>query len=116
MTTLFQRVAAGTDLLGTNPTRFFEFGTAPALEQVPYATWQELQGTPLNVLEGAPSTDHIKAQIDIWASTAAEARTVAKAVRRCIDGHGLVTFYQHQWDELSGLYRTILHYQYAQEL
>ena len=113
---LFALVKAGTALLGTAPVRFFEFGTAPTLETVPYATWQELRGTPFNVIEGAPSTDFIKAQIDVWATTAAEARAVSRAVRRAIDAHGTITFFSNTWDETSRLYRTMLHFTYPQEI
>ena len=79
---LFALVKAGTTLLGTDPVRFFEFGTAPALEITPYATWQEIHGSPFNYIEGTPTTDHIKTQIDVWAPTASECRDVARAVRR----------------------------------
>jgi hypothetical protein len=113
---LFALVQAGASSLGTNPTRFFEFGTAPELEQLPYATWQELNGSPFNVLEGAPSADKIKAQIDVWAATAAECRAVTREVRRAIDSAGTVTFFQNTWDEPSRLYRAILHYSYTKEI
>ena len=55
--TIFRLVKAGTTRLGTDPVRFFEFGTAPALEALPYATWQELSGEPVNYLAGAPDSD-----------------------------------------------------------
>ena len=113
---LFALVKAGTTLLGTDPVRFFEFGTAPALEITPYATWQEIHGSPFNYIEGAPSTDHIKTQIDVWAPTASECRDVARAVRRAIDGQCTITFFQNSWDEESRHYRTTLHAYYAQEI
>lgn len=116
---LFSLIAADatcTSLLGTPFTRFFEFGTAPTLETVPYATWQEIQGTPFNVVEGAPSTDRVKVQIDVWATSASEARAVSRAVRRAIDTSGTITFYSNTWDEDSRLYRTILHYLFAKEI
>lgn len=113
---LIKADATCTGLLGTDPTRFFEFATAPNLETVPYATWQEIQGTPFNIFEGAPSTDMVKAQIDVWASSASEARTVSRAIRRAIDTHGAITFYSNTWDEDSRLYRTILHYLFAKEI
>ncbi|MBN8515282.1 DUF3168 domain-containing protein [Accumulibacter sp.] len=103
-------------LLGAGFTRFFEFGTAPTLETVPYATWQEIQGTPFNVVEGAPSTDMVKAQIDVWASAASEARAVSRAIRRAIDTSATITFYANTWDEGSRLYRTIMHCIYAKEI
>ena len=109
---LFALVKAGVPQLGTNPVRFFEFGTAPTLTTPPYATWQELLGTPLNFLEGNPSTDSVKVQIDAWAASAAECRALARSIRRALDQHGTFTFYQNAWDEESRLYRSILHYNY----
>ncbi|WP_291986384.1 DUF3168 domain-containing protein [Candidatus Accumulibacter sp. ACC007] len=105
-----------TALLGSPFTRFFEFGTAPTLEDVPYATWQEIQGTPFNVVEGAPSTDMVKAQIDVWASSASEAREVSRAIRRAIDMSSTITFYSNTWDEESNLYRTLLHCSFAKDI
>ena len=109
---LFALVKTGVPQLGTNPVRYFEFGTAPTLATPPYATWQELTGTPLNFLEGRPSTDSVKVQIDVWATTATECRTVARAIRRALDPHGTFSFYQNSWDEESRLCRSILHYNY----
>ena len=83
---------------------------------MPYATWQEIQGSPFNVVEGAPSTDLIKAQIDVWASTASEARAASRAIRRAIDTSGTVTFFSNGWDEDSRLYRSMLHYSFAKEI
>lgn len=113
---LFGLVKTGTTALGADPVRFFEFGTAPALEVLPYATWQEITGTPLNFMEGVPSTDQVTTQIDVWAPTAAECRTVSKAIRRALDAFGTFTFYQNTWDKESRLYRCILHYTYAKEI
>lgn len=119
MTTLFQLIAADptcTTLLGNAPVKFFEFATAPQLETVPYATWQELAATPFNLVEGVPGTDHVKYQIDTWAATAAEVRTITRAIRRAIDGVGVVTYVQNTWDEESRLYRSVIHYHKAQEV
>ena len=113
---LYALIKAGTTSLGTDPTRFFEFGTAPSLETVPYATWQQIQGTPFNYIAGSPSTDMVKVQIDIWASTAAECRTVSREVRRAIDSQAPITFFQNSWDEEARLYRCTLHTTYTQEI
>ncbi|CAI09243.1 DUF3168 domain-containing protein [Aromatoleum aromaticum] len=101
---------ACTALLGANPVRLFEFGTAPELQTLPYATYQELYVRPANVLEGAPSTDHVKYQIDLWSTTATEARALGKAIRRAIDSVGIVTFFQNTFDHEARLYRITLHY------
>lgn len=113
---LFQRVKNGTALLGTNPCRFFEFGTAPQLETLPYATWQVLAGEPFNYIEGQPTDDMIDAQIDVWAETAEECRTVARAVRRALDAYIQITHYVHGWDEESNLYRTVIRCSYLEAI
>lgn len=105
-----------TALLGANPTRFFEFGTAPELEALPYATHQELTGTPLNLMEGSPSTDHIKTQIDVWGRTASETRAVTRAIRKAIDPTCLVTYFQNTYDVESRLYRAIVHVTHLKEI
>ena len=116
---LFELVAANPDctaLLGSNPVKFFEFGTAPALEQPPYATWQILQGEPYNFLNGQPTNDMIEAQIDVWASTAAEARATARAIRRALDPFITITHFVTGFDPESGLYRCIVRCDYLTEV
>jgi len=113
---IFPLIKAATTLLGTDPVRFFEFGTAPKLEVIPYATWQELTISPFNTMEAPPSTDFIKIQIDVWGQTAEEARDVAHEVRRAIDQRGEITFGSNSWDEESNLYRSTLHFTYAKEI
>lgn len=116
---LFQLIAASptcTALLGTDPVRCFEFGTAPQLMEAPYMTWQELQGTPFNYLSGAPTLDALKIQIDVWAPTAHMARQVSKAIRLAIHEAVTVTFFQNTYDEASRLYRVILHIQTTEEI
>lgn len=107
---LFNLVKSSTNLLGQNPTRFFEFGTAPTLETLPYGTWQDLAITPFNYLAGAPSTDLVKTQIDIWADTAPECKAIAQAIRnQTVDTECRVRFEQHSFDEDSRLYRATIH-------
>lgn len=113
---LFPLVKAGTDLLGTNPVRFFEFGTAPQLEKLPYATWQILSGEPVNFMSGPPTDEIVEAQIDLWAATAAECRTVSRAVRRALDPFITITHYLNGWDEESQLFRTVIRCTFQQEI
>ncbi|MFT3850482.1 MAG: DUF3168 domain-containing protein [Propionivibrio sp.] len=113
---LFPLVKAGTDLLGTNPTRFFEFGRAPQLEKLPYATWQILSGEPVNFMSGPPTDEIVEAQIDIWAETAVECRTVARAVRRALDPFIQISHYFCGWDEESQLFRTVIRCTFQQEI
>lgn len=116
---LFELVAGNPDctaLLGSNPVKFFEFGTAPALEQPPYATWQILQGEPYNFLNGQPTNDMIEAQIDVWASTAAEARATARAIRRALDPFIQISTYVTGFDPESNLYRVVIRCDYLTEV
>ncbi len=103
-------------LLGTDPVKFFEFGTAPDLEVVPYATWQILAWEPFNFLTESPTTDRIEAQADIWGATAAEARAVARAIRRALDPYIQITHFLTQFDEESRLYRVTLRCTYTTEI
>lgn len=88
MTTLFQAVAndaACVRYLGANPVRFFEFGQAPQLETMPYATFQHITATPYNVLNGPADADHVTLQIDVWAEDGATCREIANAMRDAIE-------------------------------
>jgi len=117
--TLFELVAADPDctaLLGSNPTKFFEFGTAPALEQPPYATWQIVSGDPFNFLAGAPTNDMIEAQIDVWAPTAPTARATARAIRRALDPFIQISHYVSGFDPESSLYRVVIRCDYMTEV
>lgn len=91
---LFQWVKASsqcTSVLGVNPVRFFEFGSAPQLEKKPYATFQQITGTPYNNLTGPAPADHITTQIDVWADSSAECTAIAKAIRGAIENNCHVT-------------------------
>ena len=116
---LFELIAADpacTALLGTNPTKFFEFGTAPALEVPPYATWQIVSGEPFNVMEGTPSHDMVEAQIDVWAPTAAAARSTARAIRRALDSFIQISHFATGFDPESELYRVVIRCDYMTEV
>lgn len=82
---------ACTDLIGSNPVRFFEFGSAPELQAKPYATFQHVTGTPYNTLNGPAAADHITTQIDVWAASSAECKAVSNAIRAAIDKNCYVT-------------------------
>lgn len=100
-----------TALLGSNPVRFFEFGTAPQLETLPYATFQLINGTPYNKLSGPADADQITYQIDAWAKTSGELKAVANAIREAIEHDGYVVFFNSGKDDESGLFRYTLRFQ-----
>lgn len=108
---LIKQNPACTALLGDNPVRFFEFGTAPQLETLPYATFQLINGTPYNKLTDPAEADQITYQIDAWAKTASELKAVANAIRQAIENDGYITFYNSGRDDESGLYRSTTRFQ-----
>ena len=114
MTTLFSLIKNNPDckaLLGDNPVRFFEFGTAPQLETLPYATHQEINGVPFNLLSDRAEADSITYQIDAWSKTASEARAVFNAIRNAIEHDGYISFFNTGRDDESGLFRVTLRFQ-----
>lgn len=108
---LIKQSPACTALLGTNPVRFFEFGTAPQLEQLPYATFQLINGTPFNKLSGPAEADQITYQIDAWAKTSGELKAVANAIREAIEHDGYINFFNSGKDDESGLFRYTTRFQ-----
>lgn len=90
---IFQTAAAAsavTNLLGSDPVRFYLFGEADEKTQKPYAVWQTVYGSPENRLAGAPDSDRWGVQIDAYAQSAASARNVAKALRDALEPSGYV--------------------------
>src|SRR5690606_23860545 len=89
--------AAVTALLGTSPTRFWPFSSAPhadqAEAQAPYAVWQLVYGLPENNLSTVPDVDNSAIQVDAYGRSATEARNVMLALRDAFEPHGHVTAY-----------------------
>lgn len=114
MSTLFQLIKqspACTAVLGTNPVRFFEFGSAPQLQTAPYATFQLINGTPFNKLSGPAAADQITYQIDAWAKSASEIKALADAIREAIEDSGYIVFFNTGRDDESGLFRYTARFQ-----
>lgn len=53
---------------------------APQNSAYPYATYQRIASTVNNVLNGPPSIDNTRIQIDVWASNYAAAQTLAGSI------------------------------------
>ncbi|TVO53161.1 tail completion protein gp17 [Denitromonas halophila] len=108
-TTIFPLISASTDatdLLGTAPVRFYEFGSATEQTALPYATWQVVSGTPDNLLGEAAENDYVTIQIDIWATRPESTRDTARAVRRAIENDAYITALRGETkDSETGLYR-----------
>lgn len=86
---VFQRIASDptvTDLIGTNPVRFF-LDQYPQGEELvyPYAVYAVVAGTPMNYLSGAPLIDNSRVQIDVWGRTALQADELYKAIRDSLE-------------------------------
>ena len=58
---------------------------APQGVQRPYGVWQRIFGSPENYLGDTPDMDSFTVQIDVYASSADSARTVAAALRDAIE-------------------------------
>ncbi|WP_297830598.1 DUF3168 domain-containing protein [Thermomonas sp.] len=88
MAPIFQICAASpavTALLGTSPTRLYQFGEAPQNTPAPYAVWQRVGGLPVMFLGQLPDVDSYTLQIDVYAPTPIVARNVAEALRDAIE-------------------------------
>ncbi len=98
-------------LLGASPTRFWPFDVAPGPNQqgyaVPYAVHQLAYGTPENTLSCSPDTDLLGVQVDVYAGSATQARTVAAALRDAIEGSGAIisAWNGEFWERDPDLYR-----------
>lgn len=71
---------------GTGPIRFYQFGVNEEQPQTyPYAVWQRVGGLPENYLGQTPDIDTFTVQVDVYAKSADQARTVATALRDAIE-------------------------------
>ena len=76
-----------------NPSRIYDFGSAPPEAKAPYITFWNVSGIPHDQLSGAPCSDFDTIQIDIYAgphdSAKAQIRKLATLVRDALDGAGI---------------------------
>ncbi|MGJ8522296.1 hypothetical protein R84981_000981 [Carnimonas sp. R-84981] len=79
-------------LLGGDDIRIYPFGEAPQEIEVPYVVHQLVSGSPFNTLT-TPCADLFSLQIDVYGSNPRQARVVAYAVRKAIQGPAYVTGY-----------------------
>jgi uncharacterized protein YggE len=90
---IFEVVSADANVqsnLGVSPTRFYPFGEAPPNVDKPYAVWQLITGLPENYLNQVPDIDQFSIQVDVYATTADQARDVAQALRDAVEPHAHV--------------------------
>ena len=76
-----------------NPSRIYDFGSAPPGAKAPYITFLNVSGIPHDQISGAPCSDSDTVQIDIYAgpqeSGKAQIRKLATLVRDALDGAGI---------------------------
>lgn len=106
---IFQAAAADpavTALLGTNPTRLYLFGMAPDNPAGTYCVWQIIDGSPDNYLAGRPDVESHTLQVDVYATTAAEARAAGQALEYAVELSASVVGYNGEnRDTETGRYR-----------
>jgi len=78
-----------TDLLGTAPVRIYKWGEAPQKVEYPYAVWQVIAGVPGNFIAGAPKSDRLMIQFDVYARSDTACEACAIAIRVALDPYGL---------------------------
>lgn len=87
--------------------RLYMFGMAPQNVQKPYAVWQVVGGFPENYLAGRPDTERHSLQIDVYANSASQARSVLAAIESAIELNCYVTRYGGESkDPETGSYRS----------
>lgn len=94
-------------LLGSPEPRIYPFGTSPQDGTKPYVVYQDVGGSPFNMLNCRPDADQISLQVDVYATTQAKSTEVAKAIRYAIELDSYITLYVgNMRDEETKLYRT----------
>lgn len=88
-------LVSGIAALGSNPVRFFD-GIAPAGTEAPYATWQEVARIPDNLMDGNSAFDRVTLQLDVWATTGSEARSIARQLRQALKAAGYITAWREE--------------------
>lgn len=93
---IFPRISASSACVallksGTSELRFYQFGRAPQNVAKPYAVWTRVFGEPANYMGQVPDADSFSLQIDVYASSADSARTVAVAIRDAVEPVSYIT-------------------------
>lgn len=87
--------------------KLYMFGMAPQNVQKPYAVWQVVGGFPENYLAGRPDAERHSLQIDVYANSASQARSVLAAIEHAIELNCYVTRYGGESkDPETGSYRS----------
>lgn len=82
-------------LLGDSTVlRLYPFGEATQKEPLPYAVWGLADGAPENYLGELPDADTLTLQVDVYGTTADEAREVRDALIAAIEPEAYIV----SWD------------------
>lgn len=111
--TLLKASSAVTQIIGTNPTRCFLFGTAPQNTPEPYVTWHLPSSTPQNQLDRLPVVDFDRVQLDVFAVNPLDCLNLCAAIRDALEPHGhMVLKLDMGKEEPENLHRWILQFNF----
>lgn len=77
--------AAVKALIGSSPVRCYPAGEAPQGVTLPYATYQQVTGSPENYLGTTPDADGSTVQIDVYGATVSSARAAMAVIRDALE-------------------------------
>lgn len=111
--TTLKNSSAVTNLIGTNPTRCYLFGTAPQGTQQPYVVWSLPSSVPENHLDRLPVVDFDRVQLDVYATNPLDCLNLCKAIRDALEplGHMVLKLDMGK-EEPSNLHRWILQFNF----
>lgn len=111
--TLLAADAGVTAIVGTSPVRVYPAGNIPQVSgpdpnaNLPCVTWQDIGGSPQNMLSGRPVVDYIRVQIDCWSTSFGGAQTLADAVEAALElSCYCVSTNGHDYDDTTKRYRS----------
>jgi hypothetical protein len=80
----------------------------PQNPTLPAVVYTRITNTPINVLGHQPTLDQVRVQIDVWANTYKESKTLAKSVRNAMETASFSATLQsddESYEPETGLYR-----------
>ena len=93
-------------LKSDNVLRVFEFGMATENVKFPYVVWQVISGQPYNNLDCPPPVDKVRVQFDVYGTTGAESKNIAKLVRLAIEQNCYIIDMYGTFRDTDGIYTT----------
>jgi hypothetical protein len=111
---LLSASAALKALVGTTPPRIFEDSVPQELAgQRPYIVWFTVGGTPENYVSELPTMDGGRIQLDVYSTSKAECKAIAKLVRDLIEPEAyMISVPRSFYEADTKLYRYLLEFQF----